>query len=329
MALINKLSAIADAIRGKTGKSDLLTLDGMVSEIKGLNVSEGDTLQSMITNTLSEYSNANVTRIGDYVFHDCTALTSIDFPSVTSVGNYAFEDCTGLITANFPELTNVGNSSFRRCNKLTTINVEKVTSISGYAFYECKALTEISVPLLVSFGSSAFEGCSNLVNVTAPLTTSIEKSAFRYCYDLASANFPLVSTMGSNAFEDCDLTHVNFPKVTSIQYNTFAYCSSLETVDTSSLTAIHRGALSNTSKLTALILRNTEAVCDLINVDALYNSGISRGTGYVYVPSALYDSYVIATNWSTYSAQIRKLEDYTVDGTVTGELDTSKTNAIA
>ena len=31
-----------------------------------------------------------------------------------------------------------------------------------------------------------------------------------------------------------------------------------------------------------------------------------------------------ATNWSTYAAQFRALEDYTVDGTTTGELDETK-----
>jgi hypothetical protein len=30
------------------------------------------------------------------------------------------------------------------------------------------------------------------------------------------------------------------------------------------------------------------------------------------------------TNWTTFSAQFRALEDYTVDGTTTGELDESK-----
>lgn len=36
MALIDKLTAIADAIRGKTGKEDSLTLEQMVTEIEGI-----------------------------------------------------------------------------------------------------------------------------------------------------------------------------------------------------------------------------------------------------------------------------------------------------
>lgn len=44
----------------------------------------------------------------------------------------------------------------------------------------------------------------------------------------------------------------------------------------------------------------------------------------IYVPAALIDSYKAATNWSAYANQFRALEDYTVDGTITGELDESK-----
>ena len=38
----------------------------------------------------------------------------------------------------------------------------------------------------------------------------------------------------------------------------------------------------------------------------------------------LYEKYRNGTNWSTYAAQFRALEDYTVDGTITGELDPNK-----
>ena len=56
----------------------------------------------------------------------------------------------------------------------------------------------------------------------------------------------------------------------------------------------------------------------------LKNTPIASGTGYIYVPAALVDSYKAATNWSNFAAQFRALEDYTVDGTTTGALDPTK-----
>ena len=42
MALTNKLTAIADAIRTKTGKTDTMTLEQMVTEISNISVGTGE-----------------------------------------------------------------------------------------------------------------------------------------------------------------------------------------------------------------------------------------------------------------------------------------------
>jgi hypothetical protein len=48
----------------------------------------------------------------------------------------------------------------------------------------------------------------------------------------------------------------------------------------------------------------------LVNVSGVNNTPIGKGTGYVYVPSALIETYKTATNWSTFAAQFRAIEDY-------------------
>ena len=78
--------------------------------------------------------------------------------------------------------------------------------------------------------------------------------------------------------------------------------------------------------LKALILRNTSAVCTL-NLSVTFGNtpiGLANGGGYIYVPSALIEDYKVATNWATYADRIRAIESYTVDGTMTGELDDTK-----
>ena len=104
----------------------------------------------------------------------------------------------------------------------------------------------------------------------------------------------------------------------------FFVCTALAKVDVPKVTSIEANSMYGCSALVALILRNEEAVCTLANANALTSTPIASGTGYIYVPAALYDSYASGTNWSTYSAQLRKLEEYTVDGTTTGDLDETK-----
>lgn len=97
--------------------------------------------------------------------------------------------------------------------------------------------------------------------------------------------------------------------LTSVGAYAFYGCSALETVALPSITSIAANAMQNCSSLNALILHGSTAVT-LANTNALASSGIAQGTGYIYVPAALVDSYKAATNWSTYAAQIRAIEDY-------------------
>ena len=77
----------------------------------------------------------------------------------------------------------------------------------------------------------------------------------------------------------------------------------------------------SSAPLKALILPGGTLV-SLANANAI--SGINSVNGYIYVPKSLIDDYKVATNWATFADRFRALEDYTVDGTTTGELDESK-----
>ena len=165
-----------------------------------------------------------------------------------------------------------------------------------------RSITEISSSSVTSIGDSAFESCSSLTTANFPVATSIGNYAFESCSSLTTANFPAATSIGGSAFRYCSaLTTADFPVATSIGSNAFRYCNAL----------------------TTLLLRGNN-VCTLSNTNAFDSTKIKSGTGYIYVPSALIEQYKAATNWSTYADQFRALEDYTVDGTITGELDPAK-----
>ena len=135
---------------------------------------------------------------------------------------------------------------------------------------------------------------------------------------------------------DGTLTKYSNDRVTTIKVYAFYNCSSLTTVDLPAATSVGANAFNSCYSLTTLILRNTTKVCTLSNTNAFTNCYHYYGTvnskynpdglqdGYIYVPASLIDDYKTATNWSTLATQFRALEDYTVDGTTTGELDESK-----
>ena len=119
-----------------------------------------------------------------------------------------------------------------------------------------------------------------------------------------------VTTVGAYAFQNCGgLTSVSFPNVTSIGDYAFNAAHKLAKADLPKVTSIGQHGFSAANALEALILRNAEKVCSL-GSDAVSYTKISSGSGYIYVPAALVDSYKAAANWKNYADQIRAIEDY-------------------
>ena len=238
-----------------------------------------DELDSIIT---EEEYNIEMQR-----FIDIIEGTSFINDRITTVKEVLFYNCTNLTTVNLPKCTSINNNAFRNCTSLTTVNLPKCTSIINHAFKSCTSLTTINLPECTSIGNNTFDSCTNLTTVNLPECTSIGSSAFENCTSLTTVNLPKCTSIGNYAFDSCtNLTTVNLPKCTSIGNYAFYICTNLTTI----------------------ILSNNQ-VATLKSIRTFNNSSIANGTGYVYVPDNLVDSYKTATNWSTYANQIKPISE--------------------
>ena len=193
---------------------------------------------------------------------------------------------------------------------ITEISNDNVTSIGFYAFAYCMNLTTVDLPACESIGAVAFGYCINLTTVVFPAATNIGPSAFAQCTGLTTVDLPVATSIGIGAFQGSGLTTVVFPAATSIGDDAFSQCTGLTTVDFPVATSIGNNTFRSCTGLTALILRSTEQACTLSHTNSFIDTPIATGTGYIYVPAALVDSYKAATNWTTYADQIRAIEDY-------------------
>lgn len=139
--------------------------------------------------------------------------------------------------------------------------------------------------------------------------TSVGRYAFAGWSALKTIDLPNLVTIGNYAFNASGLTEAVFPKVTSIGTSSLYNCTSLAFVDLPVVDTIKSQAFVYSRNLVTLIIRSS-AVATLENTNVFTNTPISSGTGYIYVPKALVDTYKAATNWSTYANQIRAIEDY-------------------
>lgn len=167
------------------------------------------------------------------------------------------------------------------------IVLSSATTIATYAFYDNSKFESVSAPNVKSIGAYAFYNCDSFTSLNAPNVTSLGK------WSLAEGG----------------ISAVVFPLVTAIPERCFSGCFQLRKADWGAAGSIATMAFYYCSKFTTLILRKDDAVATLANTNALGNQ-FKTGAGYIYVPSALVDSYKAATNWSAFADHIRAIEDY-------------------
>lgn len=141
MALTDKLTAIADAIRGKTGKSEGLTLEQMATEIAGIQAGgapledalaglwpSGEIVLDRIPVNVPLFTNnQTVTKIRatecafKATMANCTALEEAEIDSCSGIGSYFFQDCKALKKVKWNQGGTV-SGQFRNCSALETVD---------------------------------------------------------------------------------------------------------------------------------------------------------------------------------------------------------------
>ena len=159
------LTAIANAIREKTGGTDQMTPEQMATEIFSIKSGDDESFKRVIErNALKPTLPSDLTNIGNYAFSDCTSLALTSLPAgVENIGAYAFNNCTHLALTSLPSgVTSIGDNAFDECTNLTSITFEGTpATISSTAFKNCTNLTTINVPWAEGAVANAPWGASN------------------------------------------------------------------------------------------------------------------------------------------------------------------------
>lgn len=173
-ALDVALTDIADAIRGKTGGTDPLTLDGMVEAIAGIQAGGGNTdnvMDSFLDGTL-EHLISNATFIYDESFYGYAPIKNIEFPKLTNCGKSAFYGCSNLESADMPLLVETRQNLFRSCGKLVSVNVPNLRIAHFYCFSGIAAEI-LDFPKLESIASSLFDNSTKLKTLILRKTSGV------------------------------------------------------------------------------------------------------------------------------------------------------------
>ena len=212
---------------------------------------------------------------------------------ITKVRSCAFKDYIAITGVRFPNVTSVDarafeSSVYRAGEGLQKIDLPRVTVANGAsqcgAFSGSKYLTLLNLPELTSIVDYGF------------------KEVFRYSSTLTNIDFPKVTSVGGYAFQSMGINGEASGAIFTVRFRSHVTLS----------WQFNTGARAECMDL----VLDSETVC--------VGAKFAVAPRYIYVPSALVEDYKVATGWSNYAEKIRALEDYTVDGTISGDLDESK-----
>lgn len=103
-----------------------------------------------------------------YAFVGCTALREVVLPDdVQVIGEFAFHSCTALTTVNLSQVTRINGCAFQVCTSLTELTLDKVEAIDKEAFFGCTSLKMLKLPACTRFGEFIVTGCSSLTRIEA------------------------------------------------------------------------------------------------------------------------------------------------------------------
>ena len=339
---LSTLTNIGDAIREKKGTTEEIAVTELGNEIRGIQGGGTDTrMKELIEGTLTELYDDTATSVGHYCFAYKT-IDSISLPNVVSIGDRSLT-YANVKDISLPNVTTIGNYAFTSAT-INNIYLPNLKETKEYAFSSVKGLENFTNNSIETMGRYSFQGATDLRYVSCPNVSSVSNSSFSTCGNIETVSFENAESFGNYTFRgNYKLTNVFAPKLMNLGQDTFNGCTKLEKLELRwtpyKTTGIGVRCFSGCSSLKAIVIRNdviiesSTNVMKVENVNAFTDCYHFHGTvnetynpngdkdGYIYVPRALIEKYKVATNWTTLADQFRAIEDYTIDGTLDGEMD--------
>lgn len=167
-------TAIADAIRSKTGGTATIVADDFPSAIESLASTEIEDALVGSNYKLEAYTNNRVDKVRDSAFKEQKMLTSVEFSKVAEVSLDAFSGCNELSSVVMPNLYLVGDSAFIGCIRLKKIDMGSGAHEGSFLGSSCFYNTSLDTLIIraenhvVSLGNSVF-GDSNYPEYSSPI----------------------------------------------------------------------------------------------------------------------------------------------------------------
>ena len=263
--------------------------------------------------TMTNYTDDNhLTSLGPFAFAGMTNLVYLEMDSLefngVDIPEYMFAFMRSLATVYLPEdwtskATKVGEAAFY----LTTFPAleegtehyfDAATEIESWAFCNCTFFEHMEFPHVAAVGTRGINSCSRLTYLSIGLVTN-------YISTYMTSGTPM-ETLLLPAITNSPLS------LSPSSFGNTTYNDTLKVLDVGYIVSFG-ATLRNFRVLETLVMRNTNLIS--FSSSSVYSSGffyangpIAQGTGFIYVPQSLINSYQSAAGWSTYRDQFVPIE---------------------
>lgn len=268
-----------ETVAGTGGKNKSHTYSAVGDYVITLNPAEGCTLG---------LGDGNVGILGlyntDRVYTNMAKKVEIG-GGVSSLPASAFRIHYSLACITIPDsVTSIGNYAFAESGVRHITLPSNTTTIGAYFCHKTYVLKSVSISNgVTAISQHVFENCGVLNRITIPNSAlTAEDACFQGCCALAKITMPnSMTALGSYALYNClSLATIAIPKdISTIKAATFYGCTGVKVFDFSQHTSVP--TLSATSAFSSI-----------------------ASDYQILVPSALYDTWKAASNWSTYASKI-------------------------
>ena len=278
--------------------------------------------------------NNSASFVKNNVFGNNNYIQTVNLPDCYEVKEAAFSFCANLTSVNLPQCFSIGSSAFRNCSSLSQVNLPTVKTTSALAFNNCSSLTSLTLctdvywtvplgtrtyggtPIITVSSSASIYVRSDTYSLWVALTgwssisdkfvsVPVSGPALSFSNGLVSGTTKAIASDFTSylSVTASDITNVLLPECKYLYDLTFQSCTSLNQVNLPVCSYIGDGAFLNCNLFSSITI-GYSSICSLGGSNAFSATPIASGTGSIYVPASLVDTYKTATNWSLYSTQI-------------------------
>lgn len=160
--------AIKTAIAGKgVSIDDSTALSDYAAKIDSIPAGGAGNLPDFVARTATDFSNSDITSIGDYAGYLYNNLVSIDLQNCVTIGSKGFQNCTALKTIKLDSVQEIKNNAFQGCTALDDVKLPSIVTLGYVSFYGCTGLTSVELGKnLNKIASATFGNCSALSTIT-------------------------------------------------------------------------------------------------------------------------------------------------------------------